>query len=282
MTTRWLLNLALALLVAALAVFAWYRMQGQQQDARARLTDLTPAAVAEVRIERPKREALILARTDTGWRLQSPFAARANAFAVDNLLRLLQAPVEKTLPPNEPARYGLAPPTASLRFNDRAIEFGAMHPMQSWHYVRTNDQVHLIGSRYYAAVVAPVDNYLDTKLLEDGRQPTRFEFPSFRLVRAGDAWQRLPEDPNLSNDRINAFVEEWRQARALNVRRYSGRPVREQIRLGVGVDGRDTLTLGVLAREPELVLYRADEGLEYHFPPTTGRRLLELRDGGGS
>ena len=282
MKTRWLLNLALALLVAALAVFAWYRTQVQPPDARARLTDLAPAEVTQIHIDKPKQETLTLTRTDAGWRLQSPYKARANAFAVDNLLRLLSAPVENTLPATEPARYGLAPPAVSVRFNEWRLEFGAMHPMQNWHYVRADDQIHLIGSRYYAAAVAPIDNYLDTKLLEDGRQPTRFEFPTFRLVRAGDAWQRLPEDPNLSNDRINAFVEEWRQARALNVRRYSGRPVREQIRLGLGVDGGDTLTLGVLAREPELVLYRADEGLEYHFPQSTGRRLLELRDDGGS
>ena len=38
-------------------------------------------------------------------------------------------------------------------------------------------------------------------------------------------------------------------------------------------DGR-SLALGILQREPELVLLRADEGIQYHFFADVGRRLL--------
>jgi len=30
----------------------------------------------------------------------------------------------------------------------------------------------------------------------------------------------------------------------------------------------------ILAREPEVILYRPDEGLDYHLPPDVGERLL--------
>jgi hypothetical protein len=34
------------------------------------------------------------------------------------------------------------------------------------------------------------------------------------------------------------------------------------------------LALGILQREPELVLLRADEGIQYHFFADVGKRLL--------
>lgn len=279
MKTRWLLNVALLALVAGLALFAWYRSQEQRRDPRAPLTALAPADITRVTIERSARAAIALERTPSGWRLIGPIKGRANGFAVDNLLRLAVAPIETSLaPPIDPARYGLAPPAATVRLDDVAVEFGQMHPMQNWHYVRVDDRVHLIGSRYYAPVTAPYNNYLDARLIEDGRTPVAFALPGFRVQRAGDAWRRVPEDKNLSSDRINDFVEEWRHTRALSVERYSGRAVLERIELTFAAgDGKtETLALGVLARKPELVLYRADEGLEYHFPEETTKRLLQL------
>jgi len=281
MKTRWLLNLALLALVAGLAIFAWWRSQEQARDPRAPLTSLAPADIKRVTIARAPRESIVLERTASGWRLLQPVTGRANGFAVDNLLRLAGAPIEATLtPPIEPARYGLAPAAASVRFNDVAVDFGQMHPLNAWHYVRVGEAVHLIGSRYYAPVVAPYNNYLDSHLIEEGRTPVAFRLPGFRLQSENGSWRRVPEDKNLSSDRINDFVEEWRNARALQVERYSGRAVLERIELKFAASGGKTeaLTLGVLAREPELVLYRIDEGLEYHFPEETGKRLLMLRD----
>ena len=279
MKTRWLLNLALLLLVAALALFVWYRSTERAHDPRAPLTALAPGDITQIRIERPAHEPLLLERTQTSWRITRPVKGRANSFAVDNLLRLAQAPVETTLtPPVEPKRYGLAPPAATIHFNDVAIAFGQMHPMQNWHYVHVGDSVHLIGSRYYAQVVAPYNNYLDARVIEDGRVPVAFVLPGLRVQRDDGTWRHVPEDKKLSTDRINDFVEEWRHARALSVERYSGRAVLERIELKFAADSNktETLTLGILARKPDLVLYRADEGLEYHFPEETGKRLLSL------
>ena len=282
MKTRWLLNLALLALVTALAAFAWWRSQEQARDPRAPLTSLKPADIDRVIIARAPRESIVLERTASGWRLVEPVkGGRANGFAVDNLLRLATAPIETTLTaPIELARYGLAPPAASVRLNDVAIDIGQMHPLNAWHYVRVGEAVHLIGSRYYAQVVAPYNNYLDSRLIEEGRTLVALRLPGFRLQSENGSWRRVPEDKNLSSDRINDFVEEWRNARALQVERYSGRAVLERIELKFAASGGKTesLTLGVLAREPELVLYRADEGLEYHFPEETGKRLLMLRD----
>lgn len=279
MKNRWLLNLALLLLVTVLALFAWHRSNDQSTDTRAPLTALAASDITRIIVEHPPRAPLELERTASGWRVLRPVKARANSFAVDNLLRLASAPIETTLAsPSEPARYGLAPPTLTVRFNDTAIGFGQMHPLKDWHYVGVGAAVHLVGSRYYAYAVAPHTNYIDSRLIEPDRTLVALALPGFRVQREGDGWKRAPENENLSSDRINDFIEEWRNARALSVERYSGRAVLERVELKfAAADGKaETLVLGVLARKPELVLYRADEGLEYHFPEETGTRLLTL------
>jgi len=283
MRNRWLLNLALLVVVAALAGVAWYRANRAAVDDRPLLTDLKPAAVARVAIEPKQKPAVVLERRDNAWRLVQPFAARANAFAVDTLLSITAAPSEAQLSvePNALAQYGLAPPALILRLGDDTIEFGAMHPLKPLHYVRYRDKVHLIASRYFAHANTRATDLIDTRLIEDGRRPTAFQFPGFGLTLTDGSWQRRPEDKNISGDRIHDFIEEWRNARALSVERYAGRAPLERIRITFESDDKTstTLTLGVLARTPELVLYRQDEGLEYHFPEESGKRLLTLSAG---
>ena len=46
--------------------------------------------------------------------------------------------------------------------------------------------------------------------------------------------------------------------------------------LTAGAQTPKNLDLGILAYKPELVLYRKDEALEYHFPQEAGERLLNL------
>jgi hypothetical protein len=52
----------------------------------------------------------------------------------------------------------------------------------------------------------------------------------------------------------------------------SAKSAREDIRIGLKSGAR--LTLGIVAREPELVLARSDEKLQYHFRPELAKRLL--------
>jgi len=221
--------------------------------------------------------SLTLERRDDRWRLVRPLAARANSFAVETLLNVARAPSEAQLAVNADAlgQYGLAPPHAVLRLERETIAFGSMHPLKPLHYVRYRDAVHLLASRYFAQVTVPYTNFIDTQLIEDGRRPTEFRLPGFRLTLKDGSWQRSPEDASISGDRINDFVEEWRHARALSVARYGGRAVLDRIHITFESDNPPaTVTLGILARQPELVLYRQDEGLEYHFPEETGKRLL--------
>lgn len=280
LTRRWLLNLALLVVVAALGLYAWYRSGEEPVETRPLLTNIDGAAVQTIEIIRAEESPVRLKRDAAQWRLTAPLKARADSFAVDTLLRLLRAPAESITTPadGDLARYGFDRPRLTVRFGKEAVRFGEGHPFKDEHYVQYDGRVYLIANRYYAQAAAPPTNLIDSRLIEPGRKLTELQLPDFRLTLKDGEWRRDPAIESLSSDRINGFVDDWRHARALQVEKYAGKPAAEQVRLVTeNADGSSSeLTLGILARTPELVLHRPDEGLEYRFPGDTAQRLLGL------
>lgn len=276
MTSRWLLNAILAGVIAALALLLFLRPDADK-PAGPPLTALSTETVTRIRIERGEQK-IELEKTGDAWRMTAPLRARANRFNIDSLLRLtdtvstFQAPVGADL-----ATYGLDKPTLRVWLNDEPIAIGSLHPMRQQHYARYRDTVHLIQSHVLTAAFQNYNNFLDSQLLEDGRKLAALRLPGFRLELKDGTWRRAPADEKISADRLNGFVAEWENARALSVEKYSGKPARATVQLTFEQDGRrETLALGILSYKPAFVLARRDEGLEYHFPEDVGQRLLTL------
>lgn len=277
---RWWVNLALIALLGGLALFAVY--QPGKKPPAPKLTTLAADAVTRVRIERSGQETIVLEKSASGWRLKEPIAARANGFNVESLLRLAGAEVNATIADGERAlgQYGLDPPRARVWLDEEEFAFGDLHPLKNQVYVRYRKQLYLIPGHLYGPAGYDLRRYLATRLLEEDRKPVSFRLPGFAVVLKDGSWQREPADENLSGDRINDFVREWQHASALDVDRYSGRPVVGRIDIAFAGEGDKTqpLRLGILAYQPEFVLVRHDEGLEYRFPEETGKRLLNLSE----
>lgn len=281
MKTRWLLNVGLALLIGALVLVTIYQPGKKQEPEGTPLTKLAPHDVQRIRLLRPKQAPLVLEKIEETWRLTAPRATRANEVRVNELIQLAGTRASTRFPatPNELGKYGLDNPLATVFLNDNEIRFGGMHPLESQLYVWHDDQVALIPAATLRAASAPVNDFINSSLLEDKTKPVAFRLPGFSLKQNEQgAWVRTPELKELGSDAINRFVDEWRFARALSVAPYSGKPVKERVTLNL-VDGDKTrsLELGVLAREPEFVVYRQDEGLEYHFPADIGARLMQIK-----
>lgn len=282
LTRRWLLNLALLALVAALALALWFATGEEKQAEAAPLTALARDAITSIGLERAGEPDVRLEKREGGWRLTAPIEARVDAFTLDNLLDLAAAPTDRPVATGDGdlARFGLAPAELSVRLNQEEIRFGAAHPLEDRRYAEYRSQAYLLPVRFYRAAAAPYANFIDTRLIEPGRKLTALALPEFTLALEKGTWRRAPPIESLSSDRINAFVDDWQHARALRVQKYAGKPVRERIQLTLeGPEGAGSeVTLGILQREPELVLYRADEGLQYHFPQAMAERLLQISE----
>jgi hypothetical protein len=281
MNRRWWLNLALLGAIGILAAIAIFQPGAETPVPKPALTALDAEAIRTISIEHPGQPPIVLEKTGERWRLSAPFAARANRFRAENLLRVASAESEARLPldPAALGQYGLDKPLVSVRLDAELVQFGGLHPLKQQQYVRYRDEIHLIGAHHLQAATARLTDYLDTALIEDGRDPTALRLPGLTLARVDGRWQLEPENKDIGSDRVMQFVQEWRHARALAVNRYDGTPVKERVLIEFAPGApaeHTTLEIGIVARTPELILARKDEGLQYHFPADTAKRLLSL------
>jgi uncharacterized protein DUF4340 len=270
--SRIVLNLALLAAVATLAVLVFRKEVGNEAPG---VSDLDPAKVASVRLERPEQPIVALEKRGGEWRLTAPVAARADAVRVQRLLQFLTTIPARRLPAQDLARFDLDRPMARIQVDGREWAFGMLNPLTQEQYVRGGDWVYPLDARLTADVFAPAMRFFSPRLLADGESPVAFDIGPVKLEQREGRWVVFPapaEPP--SQDDLNRWVNEWRLATAGGVQVATGgsKPL-EEIRLRLA-DGR-ALSFQVLSREPNLVLVRADEGLAYRFSKAVGDRLLQ-------
>ena len=281
MKNRWLLNMGIAALVGALVLLAIYKPGAKQEQQGAPLTSLASQDIQRIRLLRPKQPQMVLEKNGEAWRLTAPLTARANDTRVSELVQLTTTRVPTRFPvePSELGKFGLDNPLATLFLNEAEIRFGGMHPLENQLYVWHDGQVLLIPVAALRVASAPLNDFLNAGLLEEKTKPLAFRFPTFGLKQNEQgAWMRTPEMKELASDAINRFVDEWRYARALSVAPYSGKPIKERVTITVAdCDKSRVVELGVLALEPEFIVYRKDENLQYHFATDIGTRLMQIK-----
>ncbi len=286
MQKRWLLNLALLAFLVALVLLVKYQpgAPDKEREQRPPLTAIQPDQIQKIRILRPDQDEIAVERDGEEWRMTAPWRARADHYRVEGVLSLATARTEARFPAQDLPKYGLDKPLATVWLDNTEIQLGALHPLNELQYVLYNNDIALIPAASFRAAATQADDFLSPALMEKSRKPISFKLPKFSLVLQDGSWQRQPEIKDLSGDRINNFVEEWRYARALSVTRHAPKPPVGKISIGVIDENKDkannkpeALAIDILSYQPEFVLYRKDENLDYHFPKDTGERLLELK-----
>lgn len=272
MKSRVLVNLALAVLVAALLLLAWIAPKPAQQ-AELRLSGLSAAEVTRIGIEKPGQAPIALEKSAAGWRLVAPFPARADTQAVDRALELLGATASQRFPARDLGRFQLDRPLLRIRLNDQEFSFGTQNPITGGIYLATRGHVYLISPRYLSAALRMPADFASRKFLGENEKLAGFSSSSLKLVQEpGGKWSPSPPHPEWDQDDLNRWADEWRHASSLITQPYDGTPPLEsfelQLRDGNKLAGR------ILQREPELVVLREDENLQYHFPAGVGKRLL--------
>ncbi len=262
---------------AALGAWVYWKPSGVEVNTYA-LSTLKAQEVTRLRVERldaaqaDPPAPIALERQPTGWRITAPFAARADAGQIERLLALVEARSAARYPATDLARYGLDPPQGRLTANDQAFAYGTLNAMTREQYVLAGDAVHAVPIARASPLPRDAEALLARTLFAPGEAPVRFELPHFVMALEDGTWKLTPAANDTSADVRNAWVDGWRNASAIRARRHDGRPAPAAVRVMLK-DGR-TLELGLLQREPELVLLRADEGVQYHFVAEIGKRLL--------
>ncbi len=266
MQSRWIVNLLLLVAIAALALVARYEPGIDQASQEQALTGLDQKQIDTVRIHRPPRDDLVLVQQQgAGWVIASHTALPADQLQVSALTRLAQQKAVRSYPVAELdlARLALQPPRASVMLNDVQVDFGDTEPLEGLRYVRVGARVHLIPDLYQHLIDAGFGQFVQRRLLPEATPVSSLRLPAFSVNKADRDWMIEPRQ-DVSADQIQQLIDNWQQAAALSVTSTDAQAAGERIEVVLD-DPAQPLLFIIVAREPDLVLLRPDQGLEYHL-----------------
>jgi hypothetical protein len=167
MAKRWFTNLALAIVLAALALIAWFRPGTQGSPSKPTITTLKPAAVTRIRIAQPNQKTAVFKRIDGQWRMAKPVSAPADDKVIQNWLATMREPSahQYTAGGLDLKSLGLKPPKLVLTLNRQKIEFGALDPLHHQRYIRRGDTVYLVNDLLYFQLKGDPHSFLSKRLL---------------------------------------------------------------------------------------------------------------------
>lgn len=272
MNPRTALNLALFIIVAGLGLFVYFKPKAPGQP-EFQLSALHPADVRTIRIEKTGIAPIVLQKRGAAWFITEPFPARADMLKIARVLEILAARSNQRFPSEDLARFDLDKPYAQLILEGQAFRFGALNSLTQEQYVAGPEAVYLVELRYAAALPMRPEDLASRRLLAEDETPVAFELEKLSLTQKEGKWSMLPapqETP--SQDDLNAWVKEWQLAHALHSR--PGKRAKATGQIEIKLASGKTLQLQIIQQEPEFILLRSDENIQYHFSREIGHRLL--------
>ncbi|OGV73683.1 MAG: hypothetical protein A3B82_00190 [Methylophilales bacterium RIFCSPHIGHO2_02_FULL_57_10] len=284
MRSRWLLNLALLVLVAGVSLFLYLRPKPVDHTPQTfALSTLDPQKFSRLSIEAPAKTPVLLEKQQGRWRLVQPAQGRADPSAVGQVLSVAVATTREKFPAVDLARFGLDSPSLKVHVDDQEFSFGMYNPVSGDQFVAYKDSVYTLPTIYAeGATIQPLE-FLDKHLLDVDEEIAGFDFSALEqweksrlnLDRQKDGkWKVSAATAKPNQDEINQwFSDNWQRVEAQSVEPF--KPDREQhpyflVKLKNG----KTIRFIKMQESPELLLVREDEQLQYHILQDTGFGLL--------
>ena len=288
MKTRWLINAVLLIIVLVTFLYSWTIFQKEPvKSSRFELTKLKLSDFNELKIDFPSRISTHFKIIDKHWRMVSPHNARADELYVYRILSLLATSSLEKLSTDDLSKYGLDQPNLKITFlGDELKEvflFGTYNPINEDQYVLYKDDVFLISGGY-----SETSSFMPVELIEKNPISKSDRIKSFDFSRL-EQWQDSRLKLNYSNtiwsvegknlSVVQSDIKEWYEMTWNNIPAKSVEPYKMDERVGyksfdVLLQNNKKLNFYRIQESPELLLFRKDEGLLYHFPSDLGFTML--------
>lgn len=270
------INAGLLALVLVLGLLAWLKPSSHGTEIRLSSMQAADAQAIEI-VQAGAPGSIMLERSGADWHLSQPFPARADSFAVNRLLELLDAKAGEKFAAQGLARYGLNEPSVKVIINHQQFSFGAFNEMSREQYVQSGDGVYLLPLRYAAALPKSPYDLVAKQLFSADEAPLAFDFGSFKVTQEDGKpaldWNTttLPKT-DAGPDDINRWLDEWRLASALGVRPPSQRNPTGALQVLLK-NGR-TVVIKILERGASTAIARDDQPYEYLLSAPVAARLF--------
>jgi len=274
MKLGWIVNVLLLAAVIGLGAYAWHK-GNQPKEASHSLSTLSPSAVTKIEVTRREGASYALEKRGASWFLTSPLEARADQLQVQRLLDLLAATSKEKLVATDLKRFDLDPPAVKITIDNQVFSFGTTNPLTQEQYLATGGSVYLVSSYYLSLIPTRGDRLLAHNLFHQDEKPISFTFKDFRVEQKDGKWSVLPapaEKERPSQDDLNRWADDWRLSSSLLTQLWDGKATSETVQVKLA-DGKNVV-FAVVRKEPELVLARPDEKVQFQFSGEMSRRLL--------
>lgn len=271
MRKSWITLGALFACVAALGLFVWLKPP-KEQNVTVAVTTLKSAAARTLRIQRKGGSLAALEKRGNDWFLLEPVKAPADSFQVLRLLAILDAKSASQYPAADAAKFELDAPQTEIIINDQRFAFGAINNVTREQYLLAQDQIFIVDPRFAAAVPANANALIRRSVFSPADGPERFEFGAFTVATDGKKWSTTPPAGDISQDDYNRWVAQWREGSALRSEIADGRNTEREI-FATLKDGTK-IALGIVRSDAELIVRRADIGLQFVFTGDIGKQMM--------
>ena len=288
MKSRWLINIGLLLLVIITFFYSWTIFQKEPVESiRFELSKFKLSDFNELKIDFPSRISTHFKIVDNHWRMLSPHKARADELYVYRILSVLATSSLEKLSSDDLSKYGLDQPNLKITFLGNNLKevflFGTYNPINEDQYVLYKDNVFLISGGFSETAA-----FMSTELIEKNPIAKYEKIKSFNFSRL-EQWQDSQLKLNNINNAWNvegknllitqSDVNEWYEMTWKNIPAKSVKPYKMDERIGyksfdIVLKDNKKLTFYRIEESPELLLFRKDEGLLYHFPSDLGFTML--------
>jgi hypothetical protein len=284
MKSRWLVNLALLVIIAGLGLFLYFNPKEEASSFNeVRVSEINQDDIGKIAIEFPAKNPVVLEKHDGHWKLVQPYAARAGDVAVGRILAVLNADSVDKFDTSDLERFGLDNPSLRLRLDDKEILFGTYNPVNGRQYILFDNSVYLVSTQFYDAAGTQVVELLDKQLLAPDEKVVGFDFAHLEqweetglvVEHNGGNWKvSIPNAKPNKAEMDEWFGDGWKTLSARSVQPYKRNSQENHPYFEILLEGGKRLRIEKHLESPELILARPDEAMEYHFAPDLGFALL--------
>lgn len=265
MRPRLLLNLLLLLGIGVLGTWFWLQ-PASEEDGPESISPLNINAVQRLRIERPDQPTIELERRDRDWRVIAPLQADAEDNRVESILLLPISASKSRFPANDAnlEEFGLEPAQLTITYDSETFTVGDTSPLdKDRRYVLYGDEIHLFDARLYQRLNAPLNYYVNPSLTPPDSELTGIGLPGGQLRKSDGDWRAEPD--NLTHTPA-ITADAWQRGRASYVKQHDGNDTVHGQSIHLEFAGHDPIRYRVVATDPQIILVRPEQGLQYHLP----------------
>ena len=283
MKSRWLTNLILLVLVAAIGSFLLLRPATIAPVQKSyEVSTLKPESFSKIRVEFPSKAPLVFEKNKVLWRMVQPYQARVDQMLVLRLLSLVMAKSIEKFPMTDVARFGLETPRLKLKLDNEEFHFGDFSPVSSDQYMAHNNAVYLLPNTYAEVASIQAVEFIEKNLLAATEKIAGFDFSRLEQWESSrlnvdlvnGLWTSSLNTKLSQNDMNQWFDDNWKNQSIISVEPYTPNRQSTLPSFEVKLSNGSKIHFEKMQESPELLLGRPDEGLIYHLPMDAGFALL--------